>query len=1111
MSDIQFALKLTADGSGFVGNVKIAREEVEKLSAASRGVAPALDQAKGSMTGAIAAGTALGQVVTELGKSMLNWATSTVTAAAQLKDMADMTGSSVATLSHLANSFKISGAGAGTLEQALQRLSVGISGTDAESGKAAKALNLLGVEARDPAQALTEVALKLDQYADGANKAALVQAIFGRGAQQLLPALKDLAQEHESLATITAAQAQNAEELDKSWNRLSISASKVRDAILEEIVPALSRMIQEYEIARKAGLGMFDSLLLSGTNMDTVSAQIARTSGTVKDLQKRMDDIQATGFNPWFQDFTAQLVTATNKLEALKAIQYNYAMGGGRSGPSNYDARDLRANPPKPDAPTITGGSGGSKQAVDDFAKAMEHAEKAIAAAQTEMDAFFSSTGQASSALKTMNEFIASSQWEKWTTEQIAAELAALGTADAISRETKALELAAKQAGEYAKEQAKERSEFEKRSAAAKQGVDDLVASLDRETASMMLTDTERERAAALANVHAHATELESASVGGLQKALDDVNAAFDRLGASRQLKSTLDSQKAAWKAAYDDISNTITDSILQAFGDIRNAAKYLMSALQQIVSQYVLRPVVQGMIAPLAGGVTNSVMGGGMGGGSSLLSSGSSLLSGSGMLGSVFGSEAMGMFGAAAGAGFTAGLETLSIAAAAGMEAIGGLSAALGAMAAVAGPVAAVLMIGYAAYQMFSKPGGGPKSGGFASAGDISGITGVKDSGRYFTPNSSDADLQKIVAASITSYATIVKSLGGTAGTAGFALGFDTDPQGTAPNRIHASSYLNGKQVYDAALGDLGRDSAALQERLALESKRALLAAVQASDLPESISAVLNTLVASTATSDAIDNALAFAGAMKAIIDSISGNVMEDAQKAWDASQRSSIESLNAMGQNLIDLATNADGTTESMTALAQASTAYRQAVVQVLVALKSVEKQVAAMFAQTRESITTGGLSNEELYAYYRSQASSLYAQLKDAKDPESVARLSSQINDYLTKAFGLLSPEQQAAHRNEFLDSVNLLESTVTSVIERIRQAVGDSTVDPFAAVKGALDDAAGKFKAAADKSATAADKMMQAADLILSGADKIDGATIHVVVDGGGAQVGAGVSG
>jgi hypothetical protein len=244
--DIVFGIKLTADGSAYIGPVRIAAAETEKLAQAARGVAPAMAESTTQMTKAVAIGSELGRMAGDVARQFANWLGQTITGTAQLKDLSDATGSSVEDLSRLVNVAKISGVSLGELQIATQRLSVNLAGTDDESKKATRALQALGVTTKDPAQAMEQLAQRLAQYRDGAEKAALVQEILGRGAQALLPYLKDLAEQHGVAATVSTRQAQAAEELEKSWRTLGIQAETLRNAALGPLIPVLSQIIDSW-------------------------------------------------------------------------------------------------------------------------------------------------------------------------------------------------------------------------------------------------------------------------------------------------------------------------------------------------------------------------------------------------------------------------------------------------------------------------------------------------------------------------------------------------------------------------------------------------------------------------------------------------------------------------------------------------------------------------------------------------------------------------------------------------------------------------------------------------------------------------------------------------
>ncbi|MBK9704794.1 MAG: hypothetical protein IPO75_15875 [Betaproteobacteria bacterium] len=209
------------------GDTNIIITAVDRTQAGVASAERGLNSLKTSFSGlqsTIATITGLGAVAL-----FTTWAKDAVGAAAALDDLADATGSSVESLSKLANISKVSGASFETIDAAIKKLAVGMAGVDEESSRAGKALAAIGVASKDPAQALTEIALKFAQYEDGANKAALAVAIFGKAGANLLPVLKDIAENVDIAGTVTTQQAKAAEDLEKSWRRLGVAGDDVQE------------------------------------------------------------------------------------------------------------------------------------------------------------------------------------------------------------------------------------------------------------------------------------------------------------------------------------------------------------------------------------------------------------------------------------------------------------------------------------------------------------------------------------------------------------------------------------------------------------------------------------------------------------------------------------------------------------------------------------------------------------------------------------------------------------------------------------------------------------------------------------------------------------------
>jgi TP901 family phage tail tape measure protein len=115
----------------------------------------------------------------------------------------------------------------------------------------------------------------------------------------------------------------------------------------------------------------------------------------------------------------------------------------------------------------------------------------------------------------------------------------------------------------------------------------------------------------------------------------------------------------------------------------------------------------------------------------------------------------------------------------------------------------AAMAALAIAGSGMFDSKGG-PKSGGSASTM----TNGTRDFDRSFTPDSADSDLSKVISSAQSTYTSIASKFGVNA-LPKFALGYDTDPQGTAQNRYTYSGSVLGSSFGNHDVND-GRGDAA-------------------------------------------------------------------------------------------------------------------------------------------------------------------------------------------------------------------------------------------------------------------------------------------------------------
>lgn len=265
-----------------------------------------------------------------------------VSDAAALDDLADSTGSSVESLSKLANQAKISGRDFQTLQSLVLRLSAGLNGVEDEGTSTARALAALGVTARDPVEALNQVALSLNKYADGTAKAALARDIFGKQGPAFLATLKDIAETQNVAATVTAEQAAKAEELEKAIRRLGVEGTTFKDLVLDGIVPALLRYIEETKEGIRITGGFVSAIATLGTTnpFASIGEQLADTNAKIRALTEN-GDMQSKWANALGVGDSVMRRLQQRK-EFLQFQERQAALAGAAALGFTGDARDLK-------------------------------------------------------------------------------------------------------------------------------------------------------------------------------------------------------------------------------------------------------------------------------------------------------------------------------------------------------------------------------------------------------------------------------------------------------------------------------------------------------------------------------------------------------------------------------------------------------------------------------------------------------------------------------------------------------------------------------------------------------------------------------------------------
>ena len=421
------------------------------------------------------------------------------------------------------------------------------------------------------------------------------------------------------------------------------------------------------------------------------------------------------------------------------------------------------------------------------------------------------------------------------------------------------------------------------------------------------------------------------------------------------------------------------------------------------------------------------------------------------------------------------------------------------------------------ALYSMFGQSGGGPKiSGQGLAVFDNAGGYSVPDTWAISNPTTkpgkwygtqvwdgaANPQMQGAMNTFADGVASYLQKLGvSTAGLA-FGLGGDTDPQGTAGDFVRGEVVKNGKSVYSTEYeAERGKGQAALTAEL----KRMMLAAVQASEVPEAIKkriaaagdlktisdtdaeTLLNNIGAlGTALKDLhgplLDAANAFDGTTTAAVayvqalDQIQGYIDADPFATFAASQRTVQAQLEESRQAMLAMA--ASGST-SMAQLGAAAQSRYQLELALAQQIDGAVKSIQGSHDQARQQIELAGLSNAETYGYWDKKAAQYSDVLSSLTDVGQIQAYYEKLQGAITSAFGTLDAGQQAAERQKFL---SLLDQAEQKALDREQVAKDQAASD-----RKALAD---EIVASIERSMTpAATQMVGAAGAIAQAASSL----------------------
>lgn len=776
-----------------------------------------------------------------------------VDAMAAMKDSAQEAGLMVTQLQRFEAPARLAGVSLGEVSGAMQKLSRALVEAKDPVSNAALALKSFGINANDLKglsldEQFEKIARASEKYAGSAEKNAALMELTGKSGATLQKLFAEMAAAGSLQASVTNEQAEAADELSDTWERVKMQQEAVARGTASALIPSLTAALKAFEDLNSTNTAWTNTMELAG-------GVIRLFTGLVGSAWLALTDM-GDALGAWMAKVAAFARGDLDGIQAInKARDEQYAKNEAAYEKLWANMRTTKKLAEEmPDAWDLQG------------SKKTAGYDPAAAAAKRKADA-----------------------------DALAAQKKAL--ADLLKNEEKLWNDVAAAAAEYKKLMGallKEGDALVKSSADQLQKMreEEMLLGLTGVAREQMIIQLETEAAVRTGKLD----PAQRISLENLQEERKKMALVID------QRKLELQAQ-ADQVAMYDNLAtsagNFFGDLVVNgksAFDNLRQSLKsFAADILAFFAKRYILQMVAgaSGTFGATAANAASSALGG----------MGNSLL-GTGL--SAAGTYLFGSAGAASTAG--AGVWAGGAWGAADAAATSGLIGSGGLMSTITSALSAIPVWGWiaiaamAAYAAFGGKGGGPKTGGsfqgmFDATGNQTGTNSTNLFGLQPGESTGDSAVASIASATAKSYYELVKLFGGSSRALNFGLGYDSDPRGTADNRIKAQvTDAAGNSIFKEWDRAIGRDQDKIAPELQLSAYRALLAALQASELPGEMGKLFASVVAATASQADIEALINTAKDLQYVMDGIAAAGIPDVTLE-------SLRALQAAGESLGDV----------------------------------------------------------------------------------------------------------------------------------------------------------------------------------------------------------------
>jgi predicted component of type VI protein secretion system len=218
-------------------------------------------------------------------------------------------------------------------------------------------------------------------------------------------------------------------------------------------------------------------------------------------------------------------------------------------------------------------------------------------------------------------------------------------------------------------------------------------------------------------------------------------------------------------------------------------------------------------------------------------------------------------------------------------------------------------------------------------------------------------------------------------------------------------------------------------------------------------------------------------------------------AVKAASGTQATFTDQLVDNRNQILALAAAYDGSDASEKKLEAMIQNRYELELQYLQAIDAYTKQIDSDISSLITGIQTSQMTPDQKYAYYRNDANTASEQLKWTTDPDQINALVKRIEDDEQQAWDDLSPDQQNAMAQQFINFLQGVKDEADQQLGSAKQGAENDNQTISDAVNNALTKATDSMQTAADTQTAAAATFNQGVDLFVSTPIKIQVTTVR----------------